>query len=151
MSTAVQINDAFRLTATGFEALRQSAKELPQVECPLEHTFTKGLYTRQITMPAGAAVVSKIHKTQHPYVILKGVVDVYRKGDREFTRLKAGHRGITEPGTERLLLVHEETVWVTFHPNPTDEQDLEKLEEFIIQKSPELCPGSMPLLPLPPP
>jgi hypothetical protein len=136
MSLPVLVSSDLKLTGVDFEQLRAAGKELPQVECPLEHTFTKGLYTRQITMPAGSAVVSKIHKTQHPYVILEGVVDVYKKGEEKFVRLSAGHIGITEPGTERLLLVHEETVWVTFHPNPTDEQDLEKLEEMIIQ-----CPG----------
>lgn len=123
-----------------FQIAREKMSTLEQVECKLEHTFTKGLYTRKIFMPKGTAVVSKIHKTQHPYVILKGKVSVHAKGDRVRT-LKAGHMGITEPGTERLLLIHEDTVWVTFHPNPTDEQDLEKLEEFIIQK-PALCPGS---------
>ena len=46
--------------------------------------------------------------------------------------------GITTPGTRRVLYALEDTSWATFHPNPTNERDLEKIEEFVILKIPYL-------------
>ena len=121
-------------------------REVEQAECPVTHRFTNGMYIRQIFMPAGTLVASKVHKTQHPYTILQGVVSVYIDGVG-VERLEAGHMGITEPGTHRLLYIHEDTVWVTFHPNPDNITDLKILEDLIIEphEIPELCPGSPPL------
>jgi hypothetical protein len=42
------------------------------IECPLVHRFTPGMYIREIFMPAGSLITSKIHKTEHPYTISKG-------------------------------------------------------------------------------
>ena len=35
----------------------------PAVDLPLKHYFTKGLYCREIFMPKGTLLTSKIHKT----------------------------------------------------------------------------------------
>lgn len=122
-------------------------RQYEQAECPVTHRFTNGMYIRRIFMPEGTLVASKVHKTQHPFAILHGRVSV-RDRD-QWTELQAGHMGITEPGTHRLLYVHEDTVWVTFHPNPDNITDLVELEELIIESHeiPVLCPGSPPLLP----
>ena len=76
---------------------------------------TPGLYTRQLTIPAGTLITSSVHKTCHPFVITKGVVTVYNAFDDTTNLYKAGYRGITYPGARRVLYVHEETVWITFH------------------------------------
>ncbi len=76
---------------------------------------TPGLYTRQVTLPAGTLLTSKIHKTCHPFIVTKGAITVYNTvGDTQNTFV-AGDRGITLPGTRRVLYTHEETVWITFH------------------------------------
>lgn len=96
-------------------------------QCPLRHEFPDGLYCRTILMPAGAIVVSQIHKKDNPFFVSKGRVTVIsdNEGVREYV---APFHGITKPGTRRLLFVHEETEWTTVHPNPDNEQDLEILE-----------------------
>lgn len=104
----------------------------PAVELPVTHRFTPGLYVREIFMPAGTLLTSRIHKTEHPYVITKGVVSVLIPGTGVET-LSAGHVGITLPGTRRLLYIHEDTTWLTFHPNPENE-DLEAIEARIIER-----------------
>lgn len=76
---------------------------------------TPGLYTRQLTIPADTLITSSVHKTCHPFVITKGVVTVYNVFDDSQALYKAGDRGITYPGTRRVLYCHEETVWITFH------------------------------------
>lgn len=112
------------------EAMLQGA---PVVNLPLVHRFTHGLYIREIFMPAGTLLTSKIHKTQHPFVILKGKVSVLIPGE-DVAHLEAPHFGITQPGTRRLLYIHEDTTWLTFHPNPEDVEDLEQIEERLIER-----------------
>lgn len=109
--------------------LEQIMSQFPPVECPLNHTFTPGLYMREIFMPAGTLVTSKIHKTEHPFIISKGVVSVWIEGEGVKT-FHAPHSGVTKPGTRRVLYVHEDCVWATFHP--TTEKDLEKIEAQLI-------------------
>ena len=104
--------------------------ETPDI-LPLTHHFTPGLYSREIFMPAGAVVVSKIHATEHPYVVLKGNLLVYTE-DGKWEEINAPHFGITKPGRRRVLLIGQDTVWITFHPtNKTDPADIER--DIIIQ------------------
>jgi hypothetical protein len=104
----------------------------PLADCPLVHRFTEGLYVREIFMPAGSLITSKIHKTQHQYFILKGAVSVWiEEGKEEY--IQAPYIGITEPGTRRVLYVWEDCIWATSHPNP-DNENLEQIEERIIEK-----------------
>src|SRR5687767_12638530 len=110
---------------------------LPAIDLPLIHRFTPGLYAREIFMPKGALVTSKIHKTEHPYVILEGAVSVYNTETGEVQNLEAPHVGITKPGTRRVLYMHEDTRWITFHPlvaGEESEADLPKIEERIIER-----------------
>jgi hypothetical protein len=101
-------------------------------DCPLVHRFTEGLYVREIFMPAGSLITSKIHKTQHQYFILKGAVSVWiDEGVEQY--LEAPYIGVTEPGTRRVLYVWEDCIWATSHPNP-DNENLEQIEERIIEK-----------------
>lgn len=111
------------LIAKGGE-IQDFGKELDWL--PLTHRFTPGMYIREIFMPAGSVVVSKIHKTTHPFVISQGVVSVYDQSKGTSETLSAPHTGITGPGTQRLLYIHEDTIWTTFHV--TDETNIEKLE-----------------------
>jgi len=108
------------------DCLQAALGKLPAVECPLLHRFTPGLYTREIFMPAGTMVVSRIHKTEHPYAVLAGRALVWT-ADAGVVEIKAGHIGITTPGTRRVLLIAEDCRWVTFHP--TSETDLAKLQD----------------------
>lgn len=99
--------------------------------CELIHKFTKGLYTRKIIMPAGSCVISKIHKTEHPYEVLAGHCTVFI-GNENGVKLWGGDSGITKPGTRRRILVHEETIWLTMHV--TNKTTVEEVEEEIIEK-----------------
>lgn len=103
----------------------------PMVECPLTHRFTDGLYVREIFMPAGSLITSKIHNTQHQYFVLKGKVVVWIDGEEQI--IEAPHIGITEPNTQRVLYVVEDCIWATSHPNPNNET-VEQIEERILAK-----------------
>lgn len=110
-----------------------------EADCPLKHTFTPGLYTREIFVPAGTIVVTKIHQHEHPVFVLKGDCTVY-SNDGTLKRVTAPCMMITPAGTKRAVYVHEDTVWVTVHQNPDNETDLEKLESLLIAKNYEDIP-----------
>lgn len=111
--------------------LEQAMRGLTQIDCPLKHHFAPGNYAREILLPAGSLVVGKIHKHAHINVISKGSVTVFTESGS--LDLKAPATFVSEVGTKRAVLAHEDTVWTTIHP--TDETDLEKIEEHVIAKT----------------
>jgi len=98
---------------------------------PVKHYFTPGLYVREITMPEGAVLTSKIHKTEHPFVISKGKCLVYLNREDGWKELSSPYIGITKPNTRRILAILEETVWTTFHV--TDLTDLLEIEDTLLE------------------
>ena len=99
---------------------------------PLEHFFTDGIYTRQITIPAGTICTGKIHRYAHPNFLLKGRVTVYtEEGGTEHH--VAPKMLMSAAGTKRAVLAHEDTVWVTIHR--TDQTDLDEIEKEVISPS----------------
>ncbi len=111
-------------------------------KCELTHIFTPGIYTRIFTMPAGLYIVSKIHKTEHPFTVLEGAVNVSIDA-QQWTLFLAGDTGITQAGTRRLLKTLRKTVWMTVHatdimPESYSQEDIikaaEKVEDIIIEK-----------------
>lgn len=121
------------------DELESALIEGEQIECPLVHRFTKGLYIREVTMPAGLLATTKIHNTQHPFIISKGKVNVMI--GENIQTLEAPYCGITEPGTRRVIYVLEDCVWTTIHRNDDDCKDLEEIETRLIE------PHNNPLLP----
>lgn len=102
------------------------------IECPLRHVFAPGVYYRQITMPAGANIIGHKHRTRHLNIVLKGKALV-QMNDRE-ALIEGPAAFISGAGVRKRLQIIEDMVWVTIHP--TEETDLEKLEEMLIEKSP---------------
>jgi len=98
--------------------------------CPVVHSFGDNCYIRQIFMPKGTLLVSKIHKVTHPYFVMTGKASVATEDGVEI--IQAPFQGITEAGTKRALYIHEDMVWITVHV--TNETDLEKIESEIIAK-----------------
>lgn len=109
------------------------------IDQPLTHLFVPGLYVRRIFNPAGSLITTKIHRTEHPFILLRGRVTVMLP-DRSIEELSAPHFGITAPGTRRVIYVHEDTVWITIHPNPDDTHDLSIIEDHLIDRR-ELLDG----------
>lgn len=119
--------------------LRVDIKDMPKCDWTVVHRFVPGMYIREITMKPGSLIISKIHKHEHPFVISKGRCEVFTK-ENGWVDMQAPFTGITKPGTERVLLIHEETIWTTFHPIPFEmngEADLPKIEDHVIAKSHE--------------
>ena len=110
----------------------------PAVECPVHHLFTPGLYSREFHAPAGSVVTSKIHKTEHQYIVSSGYAKVWIDGVG-WQEIRAPYRGITMPGTRRVLIVLEDLIWTTFHP--TNLVDVDEIEREIIEERHEHLDG----------
>jgi quercetin dioxygenase-like cupin family protein len=104
----------------------------PKIDCPLNHSFGDQLYVREIFMPAGSKVTSKIHKKRHPYFVMQGKVNVWLDG-KGWQLIEGPYFGWTNPGTRRVLDVITDTFWITVHANPDDTEDLEIIEGRIIE------------------
>lgn len=109
-------------------------------QCTLTHRFTPGMYSREILMPAGTLLTSKIHKTEHQYVVTEGIAHVWTEETGVLT-IKAPYVGITKPGTRRMLYIEQDCRWITFHP--TTETDIQKIEEELIYPHPIPMPTAI--------
>jgi len=98
---------------------------------PVKHTYADGLYIREIFMPRGEIVISKIHKIAHPFFLIKGKISVLSEDGEKL--LQAPYYTITQAGTKRMLYTHTNAIVVTVHR--TFETDLNKIEDEIIAKS----------------
>lgn len=127
------MNAVLKLEPTWKEKVAFLVKEMggiPQVECPLKHHFAPHVYIREIFMPAGAIVIGKIHKTEHFNIIQKGCVTLMNEdGTRE--TLTGPVTFVSKPGVQKVLYIHDDTVWSTVHL--TENRDLESLEAELIE------------------
>ena len=111
--------------------LEHEIKKMEQVECPLKHYFSDGIYVREITMPAGAVIIGKIHKYSHMNIISKGHVTF--SDETGIRTIKAPYTFRSNAGSKKALYIHEETVWSTIHP--TKETDIEKIEKEVVTEN----------------
>jgi hypothetical protein len=122
------------------QALQNALAPLPQVETEPKHLFAPGMYVRSLSIPAGAVVVGKMHRHSHPVMLTKGETTILT--DKGMERISAPHVWISEPGAKRVLYTHTDCEFVTVHLNPSDEIDLQKLENDIIVPEPHVAlPG----------
>ncbi len=97
---------------------------------PVKHTFCKHQYVREIFNPAGAMLVTKIHKVEHPFFLLKGEMSILSEEGE--MRISAPYYGVTPVGTKRVILAHTDCTFVTVHP--TNKTTLDQIENELIAK-----------------
>jgi len=125
-----------RLHSDAWDRITELEKEMEKHpdrvrELPIRHLFTPGLYVREIFMPAGTLLTSRIHLLEHPFVISMGKVSVWDDENGVVT-LEAPHTGITAPGTRRVFYIHTDTILSTFHVNPDNQTNPDKIGEKIL-------------------
>ena len=124
--SAVAADAGLRAAMLDFEGLMREAGD--PVEIHARHIFAKGLYARQILIPAGTLLSGKIHKTEHLNIISMGEITVLT--EQGPMRIQAPCTLVSPAGTKRIGLAHTDTVWTTIHA--TEETDLEALEDQLI-------------------
>ncbi len=105
---------------------------------PVKHTFAGGCYIREIYNPAHELIVTKIHKKEHPFFLMKGEMSILT--EEGIQNIKAPYQGVTKPGTKRAIYTHEECIFITVHA--TESTTIEDVEEEVVcTKYEDLPPG----------
>lgn len=117
------------------EERRQKLNELEcamldqqQVEIPVTHRFSGGIYAREITIPKGTLLTGRIHKFDHFDIMLSGDVTVSTDSG-ETKRLTGLNIMEGKAGKKRAGYAHEDTHWITFHS--AEERDPNEMYEFL--------------------
>ena len=105
--------------------------EMPEDGLPLTHTYSEGVYAREIFMPAGMIVVGHVHRTRHLNIVSSGKAKVYHDGVLEY--IEAPYTFESMPGVQKVLYIEEDMFWTTIHV--TNETDQEKLDILLVDKS----------------
>lgn len=112
-------------------AIEALMKLQPQVECKVIHHFSKGVYARELHIPAGVILTGEIHKFENLNILSKGKIQVLVGGDIQ--EVEAPFTVVSPPGTKRIARTLTECVWTTIHG--TDEKNLDIIEHTFIAKS----------------
>lgn len=100
---------------------------LPQQQLALRHFFVDGLYVREITIPAGCALVGYIHMQPCVTTVAKGIIAIF-DGAGEPVVLQAPHTMACPPGSKKAGYALADTVWLDAYVNPDNETDIPTLE-----------------------
>ncbi|WP_180168806.1 hypothetical protein [Acinetobacter sp. YH12021] len=120
------------------DTVRDVQKQLSEspdvIDVPVQHHFAPGVYMRQMDAAAGTLVVSKMHRTEHMNILLKGSLTVATEDGIQLMTAPCVLKSM--PGTKRIGYFHEDSSWITVHP--TEETDLEKIEQQVIVPDDEI-------------
>ena len=120
------------------ERLERAMYEVPQVDCPVRTYFAPGLFAREITIPAGIALIGAIHKVENLAILSKGKLEIVT--DEGTITIEAPWTGTVKPGAKNCAVALEDSVWTNFYR--TDTTDLDALcEELTFSKASELLGG----------
>lgn len=114
---------------------RVMGTELLQIDCPLKHHFSEGVYVREITMPTGSLILGHEHRTTHLNMISKGACILVDLDTKEGIRIQAPYTFESKAGVRKLLYITEECVWSTVHINKDNTTSIEELESMLIIES----------------
>lgn len=92
------------------------------------HHFAAGMYAKEMRVPKGISLVSHVHKVDHFSILAVGRAAVEVDGVRK--EYDAGSVVTIEAGKRHKVVALEDMVWFCIWP--TDETDVEKIDEVLI-------------------
>jgi len=125
------------LTPALLEQMKDKVMSLDnQLTLPVTHHHVEsskdhvcgGVYARELFIPAGTIAVGAIHKYPQLNIMSQGVIDLATP--EGIFRIKAPYTVVSQPGVQRVLYAHEDTVWITIHG--IDEKDTELIEKTVV-------------------
>ncbi len=99
---------------------------------PLTHTFSEGVYAREIFMPKGMIVAGHIHTTTHLNIVSLGKAKVWMSDTKEIIEVVAPYTFESKAGVRKVLFIEEDMFWTTIHL--TDLTDVEEIENAVLDK-----------------
>jgi hypothetical protein len=110
------------------ERLEQQIRAAGTIELKVRHHFSKGVYARELHIPAGTVLTGEVHKFTNLNILSAGEISVLTESGIE--RVCAPFTIVSPPGTKRVAYAHTDCVWTTIHG--TDETDVDKIKaEFV--------------------
>ena len=109
-------------------AFENLLKEYPQIELPVIHHFSKGVYARELHIPAGVILTGEIHKFENLNILSKGCIEVLTQNGME--RVEAPFTIVSPAGTKRVARAITDCVWTTIHG--TELKDVNEIKQVFI-------------------
>jgi hypothetical protein len=131
------------LPSRAMQELIQIIDQVPQLEIPVTHHFSPGVYAREITMPAGLTGVGHVHKHRHLNIALTGHALVTCDGITQEVRAPFIFESM--PGAQKAFHVFEDLRWITFHANPKEIRDIVEMEREIFDMPQEMIDAAIPV------
>lgn len=103
-------------------------QDFDQIELKTKHHFSEGVYARELHIPKGVMLTGHIHKYENLNILTKGKLKVLIGSGLQI--VEAPLVVVSPPGTKRVALALEDTIWITVHG--TYEKDLDKIEQHFI-------------------
>ena len=100
---------------------------------PLKHSFSEGVYIREMLMEKGGIVIGKLHKYSHTWFFMKGELLVAT--DQGTNNYIAPCYVNAPAGAKRVIHAIEDSVFINVHPNPNNITNIEQLEDMLTCKS----------------
>jgi len=107
--------------------------EEEQVSIPVIHSFSPGIYAREIRAPKGVLLLGHKHKRSCLNILAQGKMLLKRSLEDEGKEITAPFTFHTDPGTQKIAICLEDVVFINVFN--TEETDIQKLEDMLIEKS----------------
>ena len=96
---------------------------------PLTHSFSEGVYIREMAMVKGGMVIGKIHNRSHTWFLMKGRLLIATENDT--VEYEAPAYVNAPAGSKRVIQALEDSVFINVHPNPDNIKDTDELERIL--------------------
>ena len=104
-------------------------------QLPITHNFADQIYLRQMNMSKDQLVVGAFHNHKHIWFLMTGRVSI--KSNEEIVEHVAPCYTVSEPGTQRFIYAHEDSIFINIHKNPDNTTNIKELEKTIVSLNKE--------------
>ena len=112
----------------GFYGDGENITTIPDI--PIKHSFADQLYVRQMDLKKNHVIIGAVHNHLHIWFLLTGKVMINNNGEK--IEHIAPCYTVSKPGSQRVILALEDSIFVNVHKNPTNTKDISKLEKEIV-------------------
>ena len=96
---------------------------------PLTHSFSDGVYVREMSMLEGGIVIGKIHNRSHTWFLMKGKLKIANEDG--VVTYSAPTYVNANSGAKRVIIALEDSVFVNVHPNLDNITNIDELERIL--------------------
>lgn len=103
----------------------------PQLELEVKHHFSKGVYARELHIPANTTLTGEIHKFENLNILSQGSMLV--SIEEGVIQVDAPFTVVSPAGTKRIAHTLTDCIWTTIHG--TEERNVELIKQKFIAQS----------------